>query len=114
MNNSRVKTVIAIDTNIIVRIVTDDDPRQTIRARRLLGEAQVFVATTVLLEAEWVLRKMYGVPPSDVPDVLEAFIALPGVHLEHPGRVVRALQAARAGQDLADAFHHAAAADHQC
>lgn len=114
LKNSRVKTVIAIDTSIVVRILTGDDPRQTVQARRLLSESPVFIATTVLLETEWVLRKVYSVPASDIPDMFEAFIALPGVHLEHHDRVARALDAARSGQDLADAFHHAAAADNRC
>lgn len=42
--------MIAIDTNILVRIVTNDDPKQAQRAVDLLQQQVVFIAKTVLLE----------------------------------------------------------------
>ena len=46
----------AIDTNVIVRYLTGDHPRQSAKARSLIETRPVHVATTVLLETEWVLR----------------------------------------------------------
>ena len=51
--------MLAIDTNIIVRLLTNDDPDQAAKAKSLIEGAEVFVATTVLLETEWVLRGAY-------------------------------------------------------
>jgi predicted nucleic-acid-binding protein len=48
--------VIAIDTHVLVRLFVGEDARQARRARKLLESNDVVVATTVLLEAEWVLR----------------------------------------------------------
>lgn len=48
--------MIAVDTNVLVRIVTRDDKGQARRAVRALRGKQLFVAKTVLLETEWVLR----------------------------------------------------------
>ena len=50
----------AIDTNLIVRYLVGEDPGQAARARRLIGNNDVFVCTTVLLETEWVPRSVYG------------------------------------------------------
>ena len=51
--------MLAIDTNVIVRIVTNDSPEQSPRARTLVESEDVFVCTSVLLETEWVLRSGY-------------------------------------------------------
>jgi predicted nucleic-acid-binding protein len=42
--------MLAVDTNIVVRYLTDDDPVQSARARQVLDGQAVFLATTVLLE----------------------------------------------------------------
>jgi len=49
----------AIDTNIVIRYLTADDPDQTAKAKAVVDAGQVFVSTTVLLECEWVLRSVY-------------------------------------------------------
>lgn len=99
----------AIDTNVVVRFLTNDDAEQAERARRLLADAAVFVSQTVLLESEWVLRAGYGLPRRAVLDALDAFAALTQVRLDQPKRVARALDWAKAGMDFADALHLAAA-----
>ena len=45
--------MLAIDTNLIVRYLTGDHPRQSAKAKALIDGNDVFVCTTVLLEAEW-------------------------------------------------------------
>ena len=47
--------MIAFDTNLFVRIATNDDQQQADIAEKLLMENEVFVSRTVLLETEWVL-----------------------------------------------------------
>ncbi len=49
--------MLAIDTNVIVRYLVADDREQARRARELIDGGRVFIATTVLLETEWVLRR---------------------------------------------------------
>ncbi|MCW2274315.1 PIN domain-containing protein [Rhodoblastus acidophilus] len=101
--------MLAIDTNIIVRLLTNDDPDQAARAKKFFGEAEVFVATTVLLETEWVLRGAYGFEKRDVLAALRAFAGLATVHFEDPARAEAALTLAEGGLDFADALHLAAA-----
>lgn len=100
--------MLAIDTNLIVRYLTGDEPRQAARARALIDTASVFVATTVLLECEWVLRSVYRFRPAEVARALSAFAGLPNVTLENPSRIAKALEWMKGGMDFADALHLAA------
>ena len=65
--------MLAIDTNVIVRYLTGDHPKQSARARAVIDGEDVFVATTVLLETEWVLRSAYAFDPAQVCKALRAF-----------------------------------------
>jgi predicted nucleic-acid-binding protein len=58
--------MLAIDTNIIVRYLTRDDQKQAGQARALVDREDVFVCTTVLLEAAWVRQATYGYSRSSV------------------------------------------------
>lgn len=99
-----------VDTNIIVRYLTGDDPAQAAAARSVIGQKPVFVPRTVLLEAEWVLRGVYEFPSKQIISALRALAGLPGVLVEDAGLVVKAMDWAEAGMDFADAMHLAAAA----
>ncbi len=101
--------MLAIDTNIVVRYLTNDHPRQSAKARAIIERDAVFVATTVLLETEWVLRSVYGLPPDHLAKTLTAFAGLPNVTLENPALAAKALAWAEQGVDLADALHLASA-----
>jgi predicted nucleic-acid-binding protein len=99
----------AIDTNVIVRFLTGDDPAQTARARKLIEGGEIFVSTSVLLETEWVLRSGYGVEAGRLVQALRDFAGLPGITLEDPQLAARALDWAEQGLDFADALHLGAA-----
>jgi len=101
--------MIAIDTNVVVRILARDDPDQSPRARALVEANTVFVATTVFLETEWVLRGVYRMSRPVVLARLRAFAGLPTVILEDPARVMQALNWTADGLDFADALHLASA-----
>ena len=97
--------MLAIDANIIVRLLTNDERAEAARAKTLFAENEVFVATTVLLETEWVLRGAYSQAKGDVIAALRAFAGLATVKLEEPARVEMALTLAAGGMDFADALH---------
>lgn len=44
--------MLAIDTNLVIRYLTNDHPKQSPRARALIDGEAVFVAVTVMLEVE--------------------------------------------------------------
>jgi predicted nucleic-acid-binding protein len=95
----------AIDTNVVVRFLTGDDRKQAGTARALIAEGDIFVATSVLLESEWVLRGAYGFATERVVRALRDFAGLPGVTLEDAALASRALDWAERGMDFADALH---------
>jgi predicted nucleic-acid-binding protein len=97
--------MIAIDTNLVVRYLTNDHSKQSPRARaRIDGEA-VFVSVTVMLEVEWVLRSAYEYRPADVARAIRSFAGLPTVTVEDGAVVASALELAERGMDFADALH---------
>ena len=51
--------LIAVDTNIMIRLAMRDDEIQYQKVMNLLIENQFFISTTVQLEIEWVLRSRY-------------------------------------------------------
>ncbi|MFT3691427.1 type II toxin-antitoxin system VapC family toxin [Paenirhodobacter sp.] len=97
--------MIAIDTNLVVRYLTGDHPLQSPRARQIVDSQAVFVAVTVVLETEWVLRSAYGYASLDVSKALRAFGGLPTVTVEDAALVAAALDLAEKGMDFADALH---------
>ena len=100
----------AVDTNIVVRYLTGDDPAQSAEARAVIDAGSVFVSTTVLLESEWVLRSVYGFAGGEVAAALRAFAGLPGVSVDEPVLLAEALDRVEKGMDFADALHLGAAA----
>jgi len=102
--------MIALDTNILVRIVAADDAKQTATARTLINSQTCFVPLTVALELEWVLRSLYASPRDKIASALELLLGLPSLHFERESDILSALDHYRAGFDFADALHHASAA----
>ena len=101
--------MIALDTNIVVRLLVRDDPAQTAQAVAVVRGSPVLVATSVLLETEWVLRSRYRVPRATIVEGLRRLIDLDQLTLDHPTVAARALDGfGQAGLDFADALHLAA------
>jgi predicted nucleic-acid-binding protein len=101
--------MIALDTNVLVRLVVDDDPDQTRRARKIIKRGDVLVSATVLLEAAWVLASTYGRDRAQVSAALRGILGLDGVATDMPATVAQALDWFDAGLDFADALHVAGA-----
>lgn len=103
--------MIAVDTNIVVRYLTNDHKEQSAKSRGLVTNHDVFLSRTVILECEWVLRGVYRYSSSDICSVLRKFTGLPTVVTEdHPG-VAQALDLAEGGMDFADALHLSSSTD---
>ncbi|MGU9982028.1 type II toxin-antitoxin system VapC family toxin [Phreatobacter sp. HK31-P] len=103
--------MIAIDTNVVVRILVDDEPAAVARAKRLLEGNRVFVPHSVLMETEWVLRSTYGYSKDRIVHGLTAFLGLHQVEVTDKVRLAEAMEWWAEGMDLADALHLIAAAD---
>ena len=95
----------AVDTNVLVRLLTGDDVEQTKRVAALFKKEIIFIPKTVLLETEWVLRRLYCLERKAAVSVLRKVSGLANVEIENPLVVTQALQWCDAGMDFADALH---------
>lgn len=95
----------AVDTNVLVRLFVNHEPRQTDAARQALASAPIFVPKTVILELEWVLRSLYTFAPGAIASAVEDLISAPDAEIEDEAAVHRAVGWFRQGIDFADALH---------
>ncbi len=100
--------MIAIDTNVLVRLLTRDDEPQSRQASALFTKNKIFIPETVILETEWVLRFAYKLPQAAILEALRKTLGLPNVQTARPGVIAQALDLAGQGLDFADALHLAA------
>ena len=97
--------MIGIDTNLLVRILTDDDPIQARRAVKVLQSGDIYITKTVLLETEWVLRHAYEIEKATVKKGFLKLLGLPNVSVEDPDSVTQAISWYENDFDFADALH---------
>jgi len=103
--------VTAIDTNIVVRLLTGDDAAQCQKARRIFESHNLFIPDTVILETEWVLRFAYKFAPAAIITAFTKLLGLPNVRVSRPDIIATAIKWHRQGLDFADALHLAASQD---
>ena len=106
--------MIALDTNILVRYLVNDDARQAEAARGLLAkltaERPGFVCREVSVELAWVLDRAYGFPRHRIATVFEELVATEELRFETADDVIRAADAyRRGGAELSDQMIAAAA-----
>ena len=97
--------MIALDTNLLARLLLGDDKRQHSRVVQLLAGTQDFTApVTAMLELVWVLE-VNGLAPSDIVRGLNLLLGLPNFKPQQADAIRQALAAYAHGLDFADALH---------
>jgi predicted nucleic-acid-binding protein len=71
--------MIGLDTNVLVRYLTQDDPLQSRKAtdlieRRLTEEDPGFVSVVAMAEIAWVLERAYGLADADIAAAIERML----------------------------------------
>jgi len=100
--------MIGLDTNVIVRLFVEDDPRQVQSARNLVTsqcspESPGFIDRVGLCELIWVLASAHGYGRAAITDVVETLIESRDMRLEDHDLVRRSLQDYRSTSvDFAD------------
>ena len=100
--------MIAVDTNVLLRLLVGDDPAQAAKARRLFDRADaeqktVWVADTVLVELVWTLGRAYSRNRADIVKALRTLSSHATVMLESAAAVRDATDAFERGRaDFAD------------
>lgn len=105
----------ALDTNVLVRFLIQDDARQGFQARQLVDAAltrgeTLFVPITVLLELEWVLRSNFEFPKDQIIVTLSSLLSAKELVFESEATAEVALELFRQSKaDFADCIHIALA-----
>ncbi|RZM81898.1 type II toxin-antitoxin system VapC family toxin [Leptolyngbya iicbica] len=98
--------MIAVDTNVLVRLLTQDDADQYERSVKLFQSPDtIFIPTTVILETAWVLRTLYDFQPKAICTALRKVLGLPNVRVDNGSQLALALRWHETGLDFADALH---------
>jgi len=104
--------MIALDTNVLARLVTNDNRTQAKEAATLIDSGvALFVPASVMLELEWVLRGAYQLDKKTIVRTFEHLLSIRNVSFERQADVEIALQHYALGFDFADALHHSACAN---
>lgn len=92
-----------LDTNVLVRFLTADDPDQGEAARRVIEQAEasgehLHISTLVLAELVWVLSgRRYALSRSELADILDQLLDTAVLVIENRDLVRRAVAAFRVG-----------------
>jgi len=97
--------MIAIDTNIVVRLITHDDEQQYDEAIRLIETHQVLIVDTVILETVWVLAYAYQYDRHNIYHALNCLFGLANIHLTQATMMADVMACYEQGMDFADALH---------
>ena len=102
--------MIALDTNIIVRYLTQDDAVQSRKAteiieRRLTSETPGFVSIVAMVETVWVLDRAYDLADREIAAAVERMLQIDLLLIEHEPEVFTAMVALKGGRgSFADAL----------
>ena len=100
--------MIALDTNVLVRFLVEDDARQSAAAAKLVDRTAaagdtLFVSDIVLCETVWVLAGSYEIPKAAIVETMRELIRARHLAFANPDRISRALDAFATGKgDFAD------------
>ena len=100
--------MIALDTNVLIRFLVEDDEAQSRRATKLIEGAvardeQLFVSDIVMCETVWVLSSAYGFSRDEIVDALSQLLRARSVVFNSADSIARALDAYRKERgDFAD------------
>jgi predicted nucleic-acid-binding protein len=93
---------IIADTNVLVRLIMDDDEAQADAARKTMEQAEIVaISPLVLCELAWVLARAYAVPRDEIAGAIRRLMDTRGVAADRPA-VDSGLAMLEAGGDFAD------------
>jgi len=110
--------MLAIDTNILVRLFVDDDSSQHHTVKEFfkgIGESeQVFVSLIVITELVWVLESGYGYKRGEISEIIAILLEVEQISFQNSIALYFALQLYKKGADFADSLITALANDAGC
>lgn len=111
--------MIGLDTNVLVRYIMQDDPKQSPKATKLIesldGDNPGYITMVSVVELYWVLTASYELTGEQVAQALEAILRTKQFLVERADQVMRALRVFAEGKsDFADCLIERSAAGAGC
>ena len=111
--------MIGLDTNVLVRYIMQDDPKQSPKASALIeslnADSPGFITLVSIVELYWVLTSSYELSGQQAAQALEAILRTKQFLVERADQVMRALRVFESGKaDFADCLIERAAAGAGC
>jgi len=111
--------MIGLDTNVLVRYIMQDDPKQSAKATKLVEsltrEEPGFVTLVSVIELVWVLSSCYDLTREQLAQALEALLRAKQLVVDQADQVVRALRVFATGSaDFADCLIERTASNAGC
>jgi predicted nucleic-acid-binding protein len=112
--------LIALDTNVLIRYITQDDEQQAAQATRTIENEcsrsdPGFISLIVLCEVAWVLRGAYKYAKTVVIRVIEQILLTAELTVDEPALAWAALRDyEKSAADYADCLIARIAKDHGC
>lgn len=109
-----------VDSNVLLRYFVNDADAQHRAVRRLFrecdaGKVVLVIGPPALFEVAWTLKAAYSQSRETILDILASILSTSGVEVADADTVQEAISLARKhGQDFADAYVTALAADKHC
>lgn len=101
--------MIALDTNILIRYLTQDDPIQSPRANAIIAKlseaSPAFISLVTMAETVWVLERSYGVAGPELANIVTGLLQSRALVIENEREVFIAAEALRSARaDFSDAL----------
>lgn len=99
-----------LDTSILIRYLTQDDPVQSLRAneivdRKLSSDAPGFISLVTIAEVAWVLRSRYKATSQEIATAIERILSIDRLKVQNEQQVYEAMLALKGGKGtFADAL----------
>ena len=111
--------MIGLDTNVLVRYIMQDDPKQSAKATALIEQLSPynpgFITLVSVVELYWVLTSSYGLTAQQVKQALVVLLRAKQIIVDRADQVLRALRVFDDGKaDFADCLIERTAAAAGC
>lgn len=111
--------MIGLDTNVLVRYLAQDDPKQSPKATRLIEslttESPGYVGIISVVELVWVMTGCYGLSKEEISEVIETLLRTKEITVAHADTVWKALRLFKEGKaNFADCLIERFAAEAGC
>ena len=100
--------MIIVDTNIILRYLLNDDEELNEKATEIIDNNDILIPTEVIVEASYVLKKVYNVEKEKIFEVIQQLIKMDGVNFQNKETIELAFKTyAEKNLDIVDGILYA-------